>query len=142
VDKVTVGAACNEPSDCTTNQCGFGAGADPLDCDSSTTCIQCDQNAECPSGRCEGCECEEKLGFDATCNEPSDCQSGKCGPAPTSPAEDCDTDGKCAQCQFDADCAGNRCDDCECLSKLSKGANCDEDSDCTSGSCSTGGKCN
>jgi hypothetical protein len=71
-----IGAACSTEGSCDSGDC-----ADPsssADCNLQNVCVQCDYDSDCPSGRCEGCKCEDRLKSGQGCNEHSDCLSGVC----------------------------------------------------------------
>jgi hypothetical protein len=141
VDLELVGGSCDEPTDCLSGQCGAAPTADDKDCNDASHCVDCADDAECPTNlRCEQCECANKVGFDAACDEQTDCISGMCGKE-NADANDCNTNGKCVDCRGDAQCPSNEsCEDCACVPKRGVGESCDEHTDCTTGDC-TGGKC-
>ncbi len=138
--RVGFGAGCNEDSDCQSTLCGPSLLADSKDCAVDAKCANCDSDSACPSGRCDGCACQPRLGFAGACDEDSDCQSGLCGPTLLADAADCAVTSKCAECDSDSSCPSGRCDACLCQPKLGTGALCDEPSDCVNQSC-VNGKC-
>lgn len=81
VDKEPAGQPCDEATDCVSNRCGAGIGADPDDCTAEDVCVRCDADVQCPTGRCEACGCEQKLPKNEACDENSDCESGVCNPS-------------------------------------------------------------
>ncbi|MBI5532947.1 MAG: hypothetical protein HY898_09545 [Deltaproteobacteria bacterium] len=68
------------------------------------------------------------------CTKDGQCCKAMCGPFWAN-ADDCDTDGQCAECRSNGECPQGRCDDCACLSPLGTGEDCNEESDCSSGKC-------
>ncbi|MBK9001747.1 MAG: hypothetical protein IPM35_38990 [Myxococcales bacterium] len=136
------GAACSAPATtcsgdlaCCSGLCGPSVGADVNDCITPGKCAECDDDLACASGRCDACKCEPQQIPGANCNEKSDCVSDLCGPRPIADVNDCNTYGKCAECDDDGACMSGRCDACKCEPKQAFGAACNEESDCTSDLC-------
>lgn len=136
------GAACSAPGTvcsgdlaCCSGLCGPSAGADVNDCNTQNKCAECDDDLACASGRCDACKCEPKQVPGTACNEKSDCASDLCGPRPIADVNDCNTYGKCAECDDDGACASGRCEACKCEPKQAFGAVCNEESDCASDLC-------
>jgi hypothetical protein len=71
-----VGAACASEGACQTGDCSDAFSAS--DCGSQNTCVVCDEDTDCPSGRCEACACEDRQKSGQSCNEGTDCLSGFC----------------------------------------------------------------
>jgi hypothetical protein len=78
MNKQAAGAPCDENSDCVSQLCGPGIGADPADCNILAKCAECDADSQCKSGRCDACTCQQLLPKDGPCDENSDCQSKNC----------------------------------------------------------------
>lgn len=111
---------------------------DLFDCSTTGKCAECRDNLECPSGRCDNCTCQSRVGAGQNCDEDSDCTGSKCGPGMVPSPLDCTTTGKCAECRSNSECPSGRCDGCSCQATVGNGQNCDEDGDCTSKRCGPG----
>ena len=74
---VSLGDPCTSEQMCPSGDCGddFDGG---LDCPNVDVCVECDQDSDCPSGRCDGCTCEDREKSGQNCNEDTDCLSGDC----------------------------------------------------------------
>jgi hypothetical protein len=73
---IATGSACGTEGSCQTGDCSDAFSAN--DCPAQNICVACDEDTDCPSGRCEGCACEDRLKSGQTCNESNDCLSGAC----------------------------------------------------------------
>lgn len=129
------GTTCSGDLACCSGLCGPSVGADVNDCITPGKCAECDDDLACASGRCDACTCEPQQAPGTNCNEKSDCVSDLCGPRPIADVNDCNTYGKCAECDDDGACMSGRCDACKCEPKQAFGAACNEESDCTSDLC-------
>lgn len=120
---------CNEDTDCSSKHCNQGW--DPLDCSATGSCQNCGTDSDCPTGRCEYCNCVAKVQPGQACDEPTDCTTGRCGATAGSDLNDCSGFYLCAECSDDFECAGGRCEACKCVERAPSGY-CNEDSDCVS----------
>lgn len=69
---------CHGDSECCEQHCVGGWGTDERDCNGQDRCVACSADDQCPSGRCDNCGCEDKLGKGNGCDEDSDCKSNEC----------------------------------------------------------------
>jgi len=102
----------------------------------SGNCVQCESDADCPTG--QKCDLETHKCVLPDCNDNTDCDSGlccrnKCCP----PGYKCDASGQCIECTTDAECvaahgAGWKCD---LTTNRCERTICTGDADCASGSC-------
>jgi hypothetical protein len=132
------GSLCSQGIECMSGKCGADTHF------SFTRCIgiQCDDDDDCDSGRCEEGSCLPKLGSCMPCDEDSDCDGGKCTLLHCSGPNGL-MDNECI-CGFDSDCASGRCElfsSGVCEAQLSIGSSCNENSDCLSNFCSWAFRC-
>lgn len=102
-------ALCSQPSQCPLNyDCWMGE-CQPR----NQSCMACEKDLECSSGRC----------FDGVCAGSNGLMDTNCG------------------CKEDAQCSSRRCRDGVCEARLPIGSSCEESGDCYSGACSLESLC-
>lgn len=130
---------CSQSSECMSGRCG----KETMWSENHCIGIECIQDDDCPSDRCEHGTCLVKLGSCMSCDEDSDCTGGKCLLFKCSGANSL-MDDECI-CKWDSDCASGRCELLEagvCEAQLAVGAKCNENSDCKSNLCGWSFRCN
>jgi len=131
-------------------QCTQDEECESLKCERETTfsvkrCVgtQCEVDGDCDTGRCDSGLCVPKLGSCMHCDEDSDCFFGSCAWNGRCTGENGLMDDECF-CALNSECQSGRCEGIThrvCQATLPLEAHCNEGSDCTSGHCSLGFRC-
>lgn len=123
---------CSQDEECELNKCVQEVEGGFHQCMGET----CTKNGDCDTDRCDSGLCLPKFGSCMLCDEDSDCFSGKCTAQRCTNLEG-KMDDECV-CEWSSDCASGRCEGISepvCEAQLPLGATCDEHTDCLSGSC-------
>jgi len=123
---------CSDGSECESNICARETTFSYEECVSQN----CTSDDQCDTGRCDSGNCLPKLGSCMQCDEDSDCASGKCLLFKCANI-DGKMDDDC-RCKWNSDCDSGRCEGFVppiCEAALPEGSSCGEFSDCMSKKC-------